>query len=46
MQFITLRPKIVLIDLEGNPHVIRDNEDMESIVSHEKVPEHLQNFNL
>lgn len=46
MQFITLRPKIVLIDLEGKPHIIRDSEDLDSVVSHEKVPEHLQNFNL
>jgi len=46
MQFITLRPKIVLIDLEGKTHVIRDSEDLESVASFEKTPEHLKTFNL
>ncbi|NPA68234.1 MAG: diaminopimelate decarboxylase [Chlorobi bacterium] len=41
MQFITLRPKIILIDTQGNTHVIRENETNESLTSHEKVPEHL-----
>ncbi|NTW34211.1 MAG: diaminopimelate decarboxylase, partial [Bacteroidetes bacterium] len=46
MQFITLRPKIVMIDINGNTHVIRDNETNESIVQYEKVPEHLKGFEL
>jgi len=46
MQFITLRPKIVLIDLESKTHVIRENENLESLVAYEKIPEHLQTFNL
>lgn len=46
MQFITLRPKIVLIDLKGKHHIIRNNETNESVVSLEKVPEHLQKFEL
>ncbi len=42
MQFITLRPNIVLIDKEGKTHVIRKNETNETITSLEKVPEHLK----
>jgi diaminopimelate decarboxylase len=41
MQFITLRPKIVMIDLHGNTHIIRDNESLATITSMENVPEHL-----
>jgi diaminopimelate decarboxylase len=46
MQFITLRPKVVMIDTQGNHHVIRDNESMENITSLEKIPEHLRKFKL
>lgn len=31
MQFITYRPNVVLIDLEGKPHVIRKKEDLETL---------------
>lgn len=41
MQFITLRPNIVLIDQENNTHVIRQSETREYIESLENVPEHL-----
>jgi diaminopimelate decarboxylase len=41
MQFITLRPRVVLIDMKGMVHVIRDNEKNDTITSLEKVPEHL-----
>jgi len=42
MQFITLRPKVVLIDTEGKLHVIRDNESLENMNNMEKVPAHLK----
>ncbi len=42
LQFITLRPRIVLIDGEQKVHVIRDRETNESLTSHERVPEHLR----
>ena len=42
MQFITYRPKIVLIDLKGKPHVIRESENLQSITGSEKIPGHLQ----
>ncbi len=41
MQFITLRPKIVLIDTESNTHIIRENETNESMTALEKVPNYL-----
>ena len=44
MQFITLRPGIVLIDTKGNTHVIRDKESIGTIIENEKVPEHLKNI--
>jgi diaminopimelate decarboxylase len=41
MQFITLRPNVVLIDMEGKTHVIRTRESLENMNSMEKVPQHL-----
>ena len=41
MQFITLRPNVVLIDENGNAHVIRESETLESVTGGEKTPEHL-----
>jgi diaminopimelate decarboxylase len=46
MQFITLRPKIVLIDENQKVHVIRDHETLSNITSQEKIPEHLEKFEL
>jgi diaminopimelate decarboxylase len=46
LQFITLRPKISLIDLEGKHHIIRENETNDTIQHLEKVPEHLKDFKL
>ncbi|RLD53343.1 MAG: diaminopimelate decarboxylase [Bacteroidetes bacterium] len=42
MQFITLRPKIILVDPEGKTHIIRENETNESLTSLEVIPEHLK----
>lgn len=41
MQFIQMRPKVVLIDMQGMTHIIRNNETLETITVHERVPEHL-----
>ena len=38
MQFITLRPNVVLIDSENNTHVIRKAETLDYIQSTEQVP--------
>ncbi|MBC7439697.1 MAG: alanine racemase [Flavobacterium sp.] len=43
MQFISLRPNVVLIDLEDNVHVIKQNELLADLESGEKMPKHLQN---
>lgn len=43
MQFITLRPRVVLIDTTGEVHVIRDQETMQSVTELEIVPKHLKN---
>ena len=43
MQFITLRPKVVMIDNTGEVHIIRDSETMESVTALEVVPKHLKN---
>lgn len=42
MQFITLRPAVVLIDEESNIHKIRSAETMEYIDSQETTPQHLK----
>lgn len=42
MQFITLRPAVVLIDNEGKTHVIRKKETAESIIEKEDIPGHLK----
>ncbi len=42
MQFITLRPNVVMIDREGTVHVIRKKENMDLIRQQEVIPEHLQ----
>ncbi|MBN2668374.1 MAG: hypothetical protein JXR60_04015 [Bacteroidales bacterium] len=44
MQFITYRPKIVMIDQQSKVHVIRNNENLDTITQLEKVPEHLKSI--
>lgn len=46
LQFITYRPKIVMIDDSRNVHLVRVNETLESINGHERMPEHLKTFKL
>ena len=43
MQFITLRPNVVLIDHENKTHVIRKAETLEYLELNEQIPEHLKN---
>jgi diaminopimelate decarboxylase len=42
MQFITLRPKVVLIDIKGHVHIIRNNETNKDVTMLETVPNHLK----
>ncbi|MBK7139733.1 MAG: diaminopimelate decarboxylase [Bacteroidetes bacterium] len=45
MQFIHMRPRIVLIDMEGNLHVIKEQETTETMNSLELMPAHLEKIN-
>lgn len=42
MQFITYRPKVVLIDMDGKAHLIRESENLDSITGNERIPDHLK----
>jgi diaminopimelate decarboxylase len=42
MQFITYRPNVVMIDNEGNSHIIRKAETIDTIGVLETVPDHLR----
>jgi diaminopimelate decarboxylase len=46
MQFITLRPRIVLIGLDEKVHVIREAETMDSFNKFENMPDYLNKFEL
>lgn len=42
LQFITLRPNVVMIDTEGKTHIIRNSETLDYINQQEQIPDHLQ----
>jgi len=42
MQFITMRPNVVLLDMKGKPTIIRKNENIETILAQEEIPAHLK----
>ena len=42
MQFITMRPNVVMIDADNKPHVIRQKETLETIIAQEIIPAHLK----
>ncbi len=46
MQFIALRPAIVMIDTQNVAHVIRNRETLNSIQGDEVMPTHLKDFKL
>lgn len=46
MQFITMRPNVVLIDMQGEAHLIRKAEKLETINQMEETPEYLKSFSL
>jgi diaminopimelate decarboxylase len=46
MQFIALRPAVVMIDLQEKVHVIRQAETLHSIEENEETPEYLKKFDL
>lgn len=46
MQFIALRPAVVMIDLKGQVNIIRTHETLSSIEQNEVLPDYLKNFKL
>lgn len=46
MQFITLRPNVVMILADGSAEVIRRAEDLEYVMSRESIPDSLKTFSL
>jgi diaminopimelate decarboxylase len=46
LQFINMRPNVVLLDGKGRPHLIRKAETLETINSQEITPDHLAKFDL
>ncbi|MEN8123587.1 MAG: alanine racemase [Bacteroidota bacterium] len=46
MQFITLRPKVVMIDTKGKTHIIRESESKEYVSELEITPDYLKNIDL
>jgi diaminopimelate decarboxylase len=46
MQFISMRPNIVLIDMEEKVHLIRKAENLAYLEQLESIPEHLLDFKL
>ena len=46
MQFIQMRPNVVMIDEQGNPHLIREAETIEYIEQLEKLPAHLKDIKM
>ncbi|MBN1337889.1 MAG: hypothetical protein JXA03_01120 [Bacteroidales bacterium] len=46
MQFITLRPNVVMIGMDKKPYLIRQSETLEMVTKLESVPEHLKKANL
>jgi diaminopimelate decarboxylase len=46
MQFITLRPNVVMIDYDNRVHIVRNAETSDSIRSLEELPDHLKTTGL
>ena len=46
MQFITLRPNVVLIDAKDRTHIIRKAETLDYIQENEQVPPHLTDIDM
>lgn len=46
MQFIQMRPNVVLIDEQGHTHLVREAESLQYIEQPERIPEHLSKINL
>jgi len=45
MQFISLRPNVILIDTNEKPHLIRERETLDNMNHMEKIPDYLVKIN-
>jgi diaminopimelate decarboxylase len=46
MQFIQMRPRVVMIDEKGEVHIIRERETIHTLEQLESMPKHLSSFQL
>lgn len=46
MQFIQMRPNVVMIDTQGKVHLIREKESVHTMLKYERMPEHLGKFEI
>lgn len=46
LQFINMRPRILMIDTNGKVHVVRERENTATLTGLEAVPDHLKSFEL
>jgi diaminopimelate decarboxylase len=46
MQFIAMRPNVIMIDMKGETHVIRQKETLNYLEMLEEMPLHLKDFKL
>ena len=46
MQFIAMRPAVVMVDQDGKTHLLRRAEKTEDLNAMESMPEHLKSFSL
>ena len=46
MQFIAMRPNVIMIDMKGEPHIIRNKESVDTLNVMEELPVHLKDFKL
>ncbi|MEI6816838.1 MAG: alanine racemase [Bacteroidota bacterium] len=46
MQFIAMRPNVVMIDMKNNVHLIRRKETVDTLTSQEEMPVYLKKFKL
>jgi diaminopimelate decarboxylase len=46
MQFIQMRPNVVMIDTKQEVHLIRNKESLETMLRYEEMPAHLKQVNL
>jgi diaminopimelate decarboxylase len=46
MQFIQMRPNVVMIDAQQKVHLIRHKESLETMLRYEEMPKHLSKIEL